>query len=189
VGDRVYPIRPPPCSSTVCLTDPLAPPVLVAPSSLDLVPPPPIAPPTLNRSSSSTSLDAAQRLGPAVESQDPGAWPLLDGAAKRVNRQSTRLPHGLNRSCGVPEPDEPSSVDGSANGDGGRGAARASEVGEGSDDWLCPRCQWPLESAPWTNGDTRHPMDHRHPNGAGDYCDSMLVNFFFSSLLLPLIAR
>jgi hypothetical protein len=39
VGDRVYPIRPPPRSSLVCLTDPLAPPVLAAPPSLDLVPP------------------------------------------------------------------------------------------------------------------------------------------------------
>jgi hypothetical protein len=63
VGDRVYPIHPPPRSSVVCLTDPLAPlapPVLAAPPSLDLVPP--VAPPTPNRSSSSTSLSAAPLL-------------------------------------------------------------------------------------------------------------------------------
>jgi hypothetical protein len=42
------------------------------------------------------------------------------------------LPHGLNRSCGVSEPDEPTSVDGSVDGGGGGGAARVGEVGEGS---------------------------------------------------------
>jgi hypothetical protein len=49
-----------------------------------------------------------------------------------VNCQSTRLPHGLNRFGGVPEPDRPTSVDGSAG--GGGGAARVSEVGEGDVD-------------------------------------------------------
>jgi hypothetical protein len=42
------------------------------------------------------------------------------------------LPHGLNRSCGVSEPDEPTSVDGSVDGGSGGGAARVGEVGEGS---------------------------------------------------------
>jgi hypothetical protein len=69
VGDRVYPIRPPPHSSIVCLTDPLAPlapSVLAASPSLDLVPPllllHLLAPPVPNHSSSSTSLGATPLL-------------------------------------------------------------------------------------------------------------------------------
>jgi hypothetical protein len=53
---------------------------------------------------------------------------------KRANHQSIQLPHGLNRSCGIPKPDGPASVDGSTDGSGGGGAARVSEVGEGSSD-------------------------------------------------------
>jgi hypothetical protein len=48
---------------------------------------------------------------------------------KRANRQSTRLPHGLNRSGDVLEPDGLASGDGSTGGDDG-GVARVSEVGE-----------------------------------------------------------
>jgi hypothetical protein len=101
VGDRVYPIRPPPCSSAVCLTnllDMLASPVLAAPPSLDLVP----------QCCSSTCLLLRRRTAPvpllplaplpfshrcrsaawpAVESQDPGAQSLPDGAAKRASHQ------------------------------------------------------------------------------------------------------
>jgi hypothetical protein len=47
---------------------------------------------------------------------------------KWANYQSTQLPHRLNSSGGVPEPDEPASGDGSAAAGGG-GAARAGEVG------------------------------------------------------------
>jgi hypothetical protein len=61
----------------------------------------------------------AQRLGPTVESQDPGTWPLPDGAVKQANCWGTQLPHGLNKSDGVPEPDGPASGDGSTDGDGG----------------------------------------------------------------------
>jgi hypothetical protein len=77
---------------------------------------------------SPSSITAAQWLDLAVESQDPGARPLPDGAAKRANHHSTRLPHRLNRSCGVPEPDGLASREGSAGGGGG-GAARVGEVG------------------------------------------------------------
>jgi crotonobetainyl-CoA:carnitine CoA-transferase CaiB-like acyl-CoA transferase len=45
-----------------------------------------------------------------------------------------------------------------------------------------------LGSTPLSNGDAHHPADHRRPNGAGDYRDAALIGFFFSSLLLPLIA-
>jgi hypothetical protein len=46
-----------------------------------------------------------------------------------VNCQSTRLPHRLNKSDGVPEPDGPASGDGSVGGGRG-GAARVGEVRE-----------------------------------------------------------
>jgi hypothetical protein len=75
------------------------------------------------------SIAAAQRLSPIIESLDLGAWPLPDWVAKRANRRSIRLPHGLNRSGGVPEPDGPTSGDGSAGGGGsGSGAARVGGV-------------------------------------------------------------
>jgi hypothetical protein len=76
---------------------------------------------------SPSSIAAAQWLSPAVESQDPGVRPLPDGAAKQVNHRSTQLPHRLNRSDGVSEPDGPVSGDGSA---GGGGGAARDEVGE-----------------------------------------------------------
>jgi hypothetical protein len=57
---------------------------------------------------------------------------LPDRVVKRANRRSTRLPHGLNSSGGVPEPDGPASGDGSVSG-GGDGAARVGEVGEVDD--------------------------------------------------------
>jgi hypothetical protein len=100
---------------------------------------------------SPSSITASQWLGPAIESQDLGARPLLDGAAKRANRRSTRLPHGLNSSGGVPEPDGPTSGDGSVSGDGG-GAARVGEVGE-VDDVVSIRGA----SGPW--GRSRGPME------------------------------
>jgi hypothetical protein len=56
----------------------------------------------------------AHRLGTTVESHDPGAQPLPDGAARWVNRRSSRLPHRLLRSGGVPEPEGPSLLEGSA---------------------------------------------------------------------------
>jgi hypothetical protein len=67
---------------------------------------------------SPSSITAAQRLGPAVESQDPGTRPLPVGAVKWANHRSTWLPHGLNRSDSVPELDGPASVGGSVNGGG-----------------------------------------------------------------------
>jgi hypothetical protein len=143
VGDRVYPIHPPPCSSVVCLTDPLAPlapPVLAAPPLLDLVPPccssdvEPLQFLYFPRRHSPSPIAAAQRLGPVVESQDPCTQLLLDGVVKRANRRSIRLPHELNRSCGVSEPDGPTLVDGSIDSGGGGGVARVGEVGEGSGD-------------------------------------------------------
>jgi hypothetical protein len=81
------------------------------------------------RRRSPTSIIVAQRLGSSVESQDPGIRPLLDGAAKRANRRSTRLPHGLNKTDDVLELDGPVSRDGSTGGGSG-GAARVVEVGE-----------------------------------------------------------
>jgi hypothetical protein len=75
------------------------------------------------------SIAAAQRLSPIIESQDLGVWSLPHWVVKQANRQSIRLPHGLNRSGGVPEPDRPASGDGSAGGGGdGSGAARVGDV-------------------------------------------------------------
>jgi hypothetical protein len=71
--------------------------------------------------------------GRRVPGPDPSARPLPDGEAKRANHRSTHLPHKLNRSDDVPEPDRPASVDESAGGGGG-GAARVGEIGEGGDD-------------------------------------------------------
>jgi hypothetical protein len=75
-----------------------------------------------------SSIATAQRLGPAIESQDPDTRPSPNGVAKRANRQSTRLLHGLNSFGGVPKPDGSASRDGSA-GCGGSGVARVGEVG------------------------------------------------------------
>jgi hypothetical protein len=72
----------------------------------------------LPRRHSPSSIAVAQRLG----HQDPGTWPLPDGAVKQANCWGTQLPHGLNRSDGVPEPDGSASGDGST--DDGGGAAR-----------------------------------------------------------------
>jgi hypothetical protein len=55
----------------------------------------------------------AHRLGLAVESHDPGAWPLPDGVSWWVNRWSSQLPHRLFRSDGIPEPKGPASLEGS----------------------------------------------------------------------------
>jgi hypothetical protein len=49
--------------------------------------------------------------------------------------------------------------------------------------------QWSLGSILWTNGDGRHSTSHWHPNRASDYRYVVLIDFFFSSLLLPLMAR
>jgi hypothetical protein len=84
------------------------------------------------RCRSPSSITATQRLDPTVKSQDPGAQPLPDGVAKRANHLSTRLPHRLNSSGGVPESDGPASADGSAYGDGG-GVARVGDVDEDDD--------------------------------------------------------
>jgi hypothetical protein len=45
-----------------------------------------------------------------------------------------------------------------------------------------------LGSAPWTDGDVCHPAYRRHPYGASDHHDAMLIVFFFFSLLIPLTA-
>jgi hypothetical protein len=82
------------------------------------------------RRCSPSSIAAAQWLGPAVKSQNPGARPLLDRVVKRGNRRSTWLPQGLNSFGSVPEPYGPTSGDGSTNG-GGSGAARVGEDGGG----------------------------------------------------------
>jgi hypothetical protein len=70
----------------------------------------------------SPSSSTAHRLGPTVESHDLGAQPLPDGAAWWVNRRSSRLPHGLFKSDGIPKPEGPASLEGSAS--GGPDAAR-----------------------------------------------------------------
>jgi hypothetical protein len=54
-------------------------------------------------------------------------WPLPVGAVKRANRRSTRLPHGLNKSGSVLEPNGPTSGDGSID-DGGATRDGVSEV-------------------------------------------------------------
>jgi hypothetical protein len=76
----------------------------------------------------SPSSSVAHRLGPTVESNDPGTRPLMDGAVKWANQWSGQLPHKLFRSGGIPESEGPASLEGSA---GGVGAARegVSEVG------------------------------------------------------------
>jgi hypothetical protein len=81
------------------------------------------------------------------------------------------LPHERLRSGGVPEPEGPASLEGSAS--GGPGAVREGVGGS-------PRCQRSLGSAPWTNGDERRPVYHRRPNGVGDHRDLSLVVFIFS---------
>jgi hypothetical protein len=83
----------------------------------------------LPRHRSPSSFIAAQQLGPVVESQDLGARPLPDGETKRMNHQSTRLPHGLNKSGGILEPDRPASGDGSASSGGGAARDGVGEVG------------------------------------------------------------
>jgi hypothetical protein len=69
----------------------------------------------------------AHRLGPAIESNDPGARPLPNGAAWWANRWSSRLPHRLFRSGGVQETKGPTSLEGSA---GGGPAVAREGVGE-----------------------------------------------------------
>jgi hypothetical protein len=54
-----------------------------------------VAPPLLNG------------LAPGVESQYLGVWPLPVGVAKRASCRMMRLPHGLFRSGGIPDPDGP----------------------------------------------------------------------------------
>jgi hypothetical protein len=70
----------------------------------------------------SPSSSAAHRLGPAVESHDPGARPLPDGVAWWVNRRSSRLPHGLFKSDGALDHEGPATLEGSAG--GGLGVTR-----------------------------------------------------------------
>jgi hypothetical protein len=65
---------------------------------------------------------SVHRLGSTVQSRDPGARPLSDGAARWSNRWSSQLLHILFRSGGVPEPEGPASLEGSAN--GGPGVVR-----------------------------------------------------------------
>jgi hypothetical protein len=83
----------------------------------------------LPRHCSPSSFIVAQWLGPVVESQDLGARPLPDGETKRMNHQSTRLPHGHNKSGGILEPNRPASGDGSAGGGGGAARDGVGEVG------------------------------------------------------------
>jgi hypothetical protein len=64
----------------------------------------------------------AHQLGPTIESHDPGARPLPDGATWWASQQSNRLPHRLLRSSGVLEPKGTVSFEGSAS--GGPDAAR-----------------------------------------------------------------
>jgi hypothetical protein len=94
------------------------------------------------------SSSAAHWLGPVVESHDPGARPLPDGAVKWANQQSSWLPHGLFRSGGIPKSEGPASLEGSA-----CGAARDSvdEVGD-----VVPVCG---ASGPW--GRPHGPMEIR----------------------------
>jgi hypothetical protein len=120
----------------------------------------------------SPSSSAAYRLGPAVESHDPGARPLPYGVAWWVNRQSSWLPHELFRSDDIPEPEWPTSLEGSV--DGGPGAARLAA-------WWRSLVPAVLEVGP---------MDRwRCASFIGDYRDLAFIVFFFSSLLIPLTAR
>jgi hypothetical protein len=75
------------------------------------------------------SSSAAHRLGPAVESHNPGARPLPDGAARWVSQWSIRLPHRLLRSGGGPESKGSASLEGSTNGGGGAARDAVGEVG------------------------------------------------------------
>jgi hypothetical protein len=52
----------------------------------------------------SPSSSAAHQLGPVIESHDPGARPLADGAVWQAYRRSSRLSHRLFRFDGVLEP-------------------------------------------------------------------------------------
>jgi hypothetical protein len=98
----------------------------------------------LPRRRSPFSIDAAQRLGPAVESQDLGTRLLPVEAVKRANYRSTRLSHGLNRSGGVPGSNGSASFDGGASG-GGTARDSVGEVGgvvvvrSANDPWGQPR--------------------------------------------------
>jgi uncharacterized membrane protein YgcG len=84
----------------------------------------------LPRRRSPFSIDAAQRLGLAVESQDLSARLLPVEAVKWANCRSTRLSHGLNRSGGVPGSNGSVSFDGGASG-GGTARDSVGEVGGG----------------------------------------------------------
>jgi hypothetical protein len=77
----------------------------------------------------SPSSSATHWLGPTVESHDPSTRPLPDGVEWWANRWGSRLPHELFRSGGVPEPEGPTLLEGSAG--GGLGVLRegVSEVG------------------------------------------------------------
>jgi hypothetical protein len=129
---------------------------------------------------SPSSIAIAQRLGLAVKSQDPGARPLPDGAMKRVNCRSTRLPHRLNRSGVIAEPDGLASRDGRAS---GGGASRVGEVGEDDGEGSVRGA-----NGPWGRPSGSMVM-HAVQHITGDYRDATLIVFFFSSLLLPLTAR
>jgi hypothetical protein len=133
-----------------------------------------LAPSAPNRSSSSTSLGAAPLL-PSLplsglarrQVPGPGRTVFAGWGGEAGEPPSTRLPHGLNRSYGVLEPDEPASVDGSADGGGGGGATRVGEVSESSGDgsiqsasgpWGRPLGPMVMCIVRWTTGTSSGPV-------------------------------
>jgi hypothetical protein len=97
-----------------------------------------------------------------AESHDPGAWPLLVGAVKRANRQSTWLPHGLLRFSSVSKPDGPALVD---DGAGARGTVREGVDEAGDVVVLGSICPWGRPLGPtvflairWVRGPWTRPM-------------------------------
>jgi hypothetical protein len=77
----------------------------------------------------SPSLSTAHWLGLGIESHDPGARPLPDGAVKLVNRRSSQLLHALLISGGVPESEGLASLEGSVGSGGGTTREGVGEVG------------------------------------------------------------
>jgi hypothetical protein len=69
------------------------------------------------------------RLGPTIESHEPGAWPLPDGAAWWANQRRNRLPHRLLRFGGVLETEGPALLEGNAGGGPSVVREGVSEVG------------------------------------------------------------
>jgi hypothetical protein len=70
----------------------------------------------------------SQWLGPTVESQDPGARPLLVGEVNRASHRMMWLSHGLFRSGVVPDPYGPTSLGGGAEGTMREGVGEVGDV-------------------------------------------------------------